>query len=94
MIGTPGNARSALKSAFRNYASPLGGILGVAPNNTEGYGLVNALSTALSMLPIVSAQTSHFVSATSPIAAALIYLLLVLAVVFFVIHFFSGRRAA
>jgi len=54
------------------YPSPLPGYQSSLPNNVEGYGLIDALTTATSLLPVPNTATSVTSSATSNTGASVL----------------------
>jgi hypothetical protein len=73
-IVTATNARSSLRSSLTNplNVALLPGYLESTPNNEEGYGLVDALTSALSMLPTATVDSIQPVSATSSNGASVV----------------------
>jgi hypothetical protein len=64
--GTPSSARVSIYNALtKGFAQSLPGYLEPVQNNQEGWGLVNALTSATGMLPLASAGANQTVSATS-----------------------------
>jgi hypothetical protein len=54
-----------------SYAVPLSAYSALVPNDAEGYGLINALSSAVGLLPVANPSTPTLVSATSSTGAAI-----------------------
>lgn len=71
-VQTPANARNSLRKALLNNAVLLPGILQSPPNNEEGSGLVNALTSANAMLPTAGAGSGQTVNATSASGAGVV----------------------
>lgn len=60
-----GGSPPGLTPPTLSFPSPLPGYLLPLPNNAEGYGLVDALTSATGMLPVPAAPASNLTSATS-----------------------------
>ncbi len=63
-------ARANLRNSLKSTAVPLTGLLQSTPNNTEGFGLINALAAAATMLTTTDAGTNQLVNSTGPNGAA------------------------
>ena len=67
IVGTPAHARTNIRNALTANAVLLPGILEPVPNNEGGYGLVDALTSTMSMVPsVMTAPSEPTVSATGP----------------------------
>jgi hypothetical protein len=64
-VNTPATARTNLRNFITSTAVPLPGVSQAAPNNIEGFGLVNALAAVTATLPAANAGASQTVNATS-----------------------------
>ncbi len=68
-VNKPATARANLRNFLTGTAVPLPGIAQAAPNNIEGFGLLNALAAIRATLPVVNAGASQSVNATSTTGA-------------------------
>jgi hypothetical protein len=68
-VNKPATARANLRNFLTGTAVPLPGIAQAAPNNIEGFGLLNALAAIRATLPVVNAGASQTVNATSTTGA-------------------------
>lgn len=64
-LKTPAEARARLRGYLTSTAVPLAGVSEPAPNNIEGYGLLNALAAASGAIPTARASSDQAVNATS-----------------------------
>lgn len=64
-INKPATARANLRNFLTGTAVPLPGITQAAPNNIEGFGLLNALAAITATLPTVNAGASQTVNGVS-----------------------------
>lgn len=71
-VGTPAHARQSIYNALTTNAEPLPGYLESVPNGEVGYGLVDAFTSAKSMLPVPAALNVTPVSATSSNGASVV----------------------
>lgn len=69
-VNKPATARANLRNFLTSTAVPLAGISQVAPNNVEGFGLLNALAAVTATLPVPNAGTSQTVNATAATGAS------------------------
>ncbi len=68
-VNKPATARANLRNFLTGTAVPLPGIAQAAPNNIEGFGLLNALAAVKAALPVVNASASQTVNATGATGA-------------------------
>ena len=64
-VNKPPTARANLRNFLTGTAVPLPGIAQAAPNNIEGFGLLNALAAIKAALPVVNAGANQTVNASS-----------------------------
>lgn len=64
-VNKPATARANLRKFLTGTAVPLPGIAQAAPNNIEGFGLLNALAAITATLPTVNAGASQTVNGVS-----------------------------
>ena len=64
-VNKPATARANLRNFLTGTAVPLPGITQAAPNNIEGFGLLNALAAITATLPTVNAGASQTVNGVS-----------------------------
>lgn len=64
-VNKPATARANLRNFLTGTAVPLPGIAQAAPNNIEGFGLLNALAAITATLPTVNAGASQTVNGVS-----------------------------
>jgi len=64
-VNKPATARANLRNFLTGTAVPLPGIAQAAPNNIEGFGLLNALAAITATLPTVDAGASQTVNGVS-----------------------------
>jgi len=69
-VNKPATARANLRNFLTGTAVPLPGITQAAPNNIEGFGLLNALAAITATLPTVNAGASQTVNGVSPNGAS------------------------
>jgi len=63
-VNTPATARTNLRNFLTGTAVPLSGVSGAAPNDIEGYGLLDALAAVSAAMPTANAGTAQTVNAT------------------------------
>jgi hypothetical protein len=63
-VNQPATARANLRNFITSTAIPLPGISQAAPNNVEGFGLVNALAAVTATLPTVNAGQNQTLNAS------------------------------
>jgi len=68
-VNKPATARANLRNFLTGTAVPLPGISQAAPNNIEGFGLLNALAAITATLPTVNAGTNQTVNAAGATGA-------------------------
>jgi Subtilase family len=71
-VGTPAHARQSIYNTLTINTEPLPGYLESVPNSEVGYGLVDAFTSAKSMLPVPAALTVTPVSAVSSNGASVV----------------------
>lgn len=68
-VNKPATARANLRNFLTGTAVPLPGIAQAAPNNIEGFGLLNALAAIKAALPVVNVGANQTVNATATTGA-------------------------
>jgi hypothetical protein len=71
-IGTPAHARESIYNSLTTNAELLPGYLESVPNGEVGYGIVDAFTSAKSMLPVPNALKPATISATSSTGAPVV----------------------
>jgi hypothetical protein len=72
-VNTPATSRANLRNFITSTAVPLPGISQAAPNNIEGFGLVDALAAVTATLPSPNAGANQTVSGTSSSGATVTF---------------------